>query len=359
MLKEEWLSIGYEKGLIDDVSENEWVTFSEVYKAWFKTKINRIRPQSVDRIEVTYNKYYAFTEFVKEPVHSIDEFKIYTFLNKILIERGNICKKEFARIMQIVNNVMVYAFDLNIGHAYCVNWSVVNRYIALDNIKSNEVKEFAVSEEDREALGRAVLIDKIYPEKRSASLVLLLNFYLGLRIGELASLRWQDVHLMERFVYVHSTEVKSYERDEEGERSDCIVYHAQDRTKTPHSVRRVPLVKESVYILEELRKWHEHKGYSSEYLAYDGKETVLSKSLERTLTRLCVLCDIPHFSSHRIRKTFATELHRNGVPTKVISDLMGHAEMRTTEQSYIISSPDSFSLVRDVMERMPIIKLST
>ena len=181
MLKEEWLSIGYEKGLIDDISESEWVSFESAYKAWFKTKINRIRPQSVDRIEVTYNKYYAGTDFVKTPVHGLNEFAIYTFLNKILVERGNITKKEYGRIYQIANNVMQYAFDINMGHCYCVNWSSVKRYIALDNIKESETKEYAVSAEHRERFARSVLIDNVYPEKRSASLVLLLNFYLGLR----------------------------------------------------------------------------------------------------------------------------------------------------------------------------------
>lgn len=358
MTKEAWIEEGYKLGIIEEVDIDEQVSFETAYRGWFMSKINRIRPQSVDRIEVTYNKYYACSDFVKMPVHSVDEVAIYTFLNKILMERGNITKKEYGRIYQIVNNVMQYAYDLNLGHSYCVNWSMVKRYVALQNIKQNENKEYAVSARDRECFARAVLIDKVYMEKRSASLVLLLNFYLGLRIGELASLRWSDVHFGERYIHVHSTEVKSYERDSSGERVGVMLYHAQDKTKTAHSVRRVPLVNESVFILNELRKWHDAQGYDSEFLAYDGGNQILTRSLEWTLRRLCIICDIPMFNSHRIRKTFATELHQNGVPTKVISDLMGHAEMRTTEQNYIITSPDSFELVRNVMQENPIIELA-
>lgn len=358
MTVDAWIKEGYKLGVIKEVRKNEQVSFETAYRGWFKSKINRIRPQSVDRIEVTYNKYYAFSDFVKMPVHSLDEVKIYTFLNKILTERGDITKKEYGRIYQIVNNVMQYAYDLDLGHCYCVNWSMVKRYIAIQNIKQNDVKEYSVSAEDRERFARAVLIDKVYTEKRSASLVLLLNFYLGLRIGELASLRWSDVNWSEKYIYVHSTEVKSFERDENGERVGALNYHAQDKTKTVHSVRRVPLVNESVYILNELRKWHDSQGYDNEFLAFDGGDYILVRSLERTLRRLCILCEIPMFNSHRIRKTFATELHKNGVPTKVISDLMGHAEMRTTEQNYIVTSPDSFDMVRNVMQQKPIIELA-
>lgn len=358
MLKEEWLSIGYEKGIIEDISLEEQVSFETAYRKWFKTKINQIRPQSVDRIEVTYNKYYAYSDFVKMPVHSLDEVNIYTFLNKILTERGNITKKEYGRIYQIVNNVMQYANDLHIGHCYCVNWDVVKRYVAFGKIAVTDNKELAISVEQRERFARAVLIDKVYSEKRSATLVLLLNFYLGLRIGELASLRWMDINWSEKYIDIHCTEVKSYRRDENGERIGVIEYHIQDRTKTEHSMRRVPLVREAVYILCVLKDWHEKQGYDSEFLAYDGGDWVLTRSLEWALRRLCILCDIPLFNSHRLRKTFATVNHNNGVSSKILADLMGHAEIRTTEKNYIITSPDAFEMVRKIMQQKPIIKLA-
>lgn len=350
MLKEEWLSIGYEKGLIDDITESEKVPFSDVYRAWFKSKINQIKPQSVDRIEVTYNRYYRDSQLVRMAVNEIDEKAVFTFLNAVIIGSGNITYKEYQRIFQIVNNVMTYAYDLNIGHCYCINWNTVKRYVAFGNIKSNNRKEMCVSSEDRKRLASAVLDDCVYSEKRSATLLLLANFMLGLRIGELASLRWQDVNLTERYIFVHSTQTKFYARDDSGERVGCMKYHNQDTTKTPHSVRVVPLVNETVYILQILKKWHEMNGYQSDYLAYDGTDTILTRSLERTLHRLCGLVGVSDFNSHRIRKTYSSELHRNGVPTRMISDVMGHADMRTTENNYILGYDDTLSVIRNAMK---------
>lgn len=351
MNREEWIELGYANGIIKDVVVEEQVYFGNVYQAWFKMKINRIRPQSVDRIEVVYNKYYRGTELEQMPVHLITEQTVYKFINDIILRYGTITHKEYQRIYQIVYGVMQYAVDLDMGHAKMLNWSVVKRYIAVDNFASTKKKELCVSMEERQRLFHCVLVNNIYPEKRSASLCLLLNFYLGLRIGELASLRWQDVNFSERYVYIHTTEVKAYERDGEGNRVNNIAYVMQDRTKTFHSVRRIPLINESIYILNELRSWHNSKGYTSEYLAYDGVDTILTRSLERTLRRLCNLCEVSQFSSHKIRKTFASELHRFGVPTKMISEIMGHAEMRTTEQSYIISYSDSMDVVREAMQK--------
>lgn len=358
MTKEAWIEEGYKLGIIKEVDIDEQVSFETAYRGWFKMKINRIRPQSVDRIEVTYRKYYAYTDFAKMPVHLLDEVTIYTFLNKILLERGNITKKEYGRIYQIVNNVMQYAYDLNMGYCYAVNWSTVKRYIALENIISTTTVQIAITKVQREQFARAVLIDKVYSEKRSATLVLLLNFYLGLRIGELASLRWKDINWQEKYIYVHTSEVKSYDRDENGERVGVIKYHVQEEPKTEKSKRPLPLVNESIYILSVLKQWHEQQGYESEFLAYDGGDWILTRSLEWALRRLCILCDIPLFGSHRLRKTFSTVLHNNGVPTKVISDLLGHAEMRTTENNYILTAPESFEEVREVMQQKPIIELA-
>lgn len=351
MLESQWLAMGYQNGIIEDVPLDNQVIFKNVYTAWFHVKINSIKPQSVDRIECTYNKYYSSSSIIDMPVHKINEVYIYQFLNDILIKYKNITQKEFNRIYQIVNNTMQYAFECSIGYAKAINWAVVKRYIAEGNIKKNIKIEHCISSTDRMSIINAVLNDNVYPEKRSASLCVCLNFYLGLRIGELASITWNDIDFNARKLYVHTTQTKSYERDDEGNRVGAIAYHDQDTTKTPHGVRYIPLVNEAVYILLKLKEYHVKQGYEDKHIAYDGTDTILSKSIERTIARLNELCDVLPFNSHLIRKTFATTLHENGVPTKIISDLMGHAEIRTTERFYIVSTGNDITYLRDMLQQ--------
>lgn len=351
MLVNEWLEIGYDKGIIDEIPVDSYVSFATAYTKWFSSKMNTIKPQSLDRIEVTYNKYLKGSEFENMPIHTVDEKAIYTFLNNVIITYGNINKKEYDRIYQIVNNVMYYAFDIDIGYCHSVNWDIVKRHIAVDNIIPSRKKEYAISDTDKNKLFRAVLIDNIYPRKRCASLCVCLNFYLGLRIGELAALSWKDVDLAGKYVYIHTTETKSFSRDDDGCRMDHINYNVQDTTKTVYSVRKIPLIPESIYIIKLIKAYQQQRGYDSDFLAYDGSNTILSKSLERTIYKLCELCDISRFSSHKIRKTFASELHKNGVPSKVISDLMGHSDIRTTEKYYILNYEDSFGYLRQLMQK--------
>lgn len=350
MTKKEWMDIGLEKGIIDD-ELIESIPFSFAYHKWFLMKMNMIKPQSLDRIECTYNRYYQLSNFVKNNVCDITEQTVIDFLNDIILARGSISEKEFGRLFQIVNNVMIFALDLKIGGAKLLNWSLIRRYIDVGKIKSDKNKIYAVSEKDKQRLFIAVLQDNIYPEKRNACLCLLLNFFLGLRIGELASLTFSDFDFDKKIVRIYKTESKFYIRDEEGNRCGSMVYRVQDDVKTIYSVRTVPLTSSALYILGLIRDNHNLRGYDNPYLAYDGKDTILTRSLERALAKLCSLAGIKPFNTHLIRKTFASDLHNGGISTRQISDLLGHSEMSTTERCYILGY-DNLDDVRCSLEKI-------
>ena len=347
---DEWIDIGISNGVVN-MPEIEEKTFEEIYKQWFLMKINVIKAQSCDRIEVTYNRYYAGSWFVEQNVSALDEAAVIRFLTGVIVGWGNITSKEFARIYQVVNNVLVYARFLELGGVRLFDWEMIRRYVPEGRLVKDPHKDFAVPRADIERLLHEVVEQDIYPVTRSACLCPVMNFYLGLRVGELASLTWQDVDLESRVIRVCRTETKAYRRDENGERCGAMVYSVVEDVKTVYSVREVPLLPEVVCILEKLQAHHARCGYKSQYLAYDGRDTVLVRSLDRTLRKLCQYCDVKYFSTHMIRKTFATMLHGSGMPTRYISDLMGHSDMVTTERNYILSYRDNYNALLGYMHK--------
>lgn len=348
MTRQEWIDIGYEKNIIE-LEEFEKVKFEEVYKQWFQMKLRCIKNQSCDRIEVTYNRYYADTAFIEKCISNITETDIVDFLTGCIVKSGDMSYKEFGRCLQIVNNVLVYAKDLKLGGACLYDWDKIKRYLPLDSLDSGIKAEFAVKPVDVQKLMDLVINYKIYYIKQSACLCLCMNFYLGLRIGELASLTFRDFDFDRNVVRIYKTESKFYNRTEDGSKLGTMVYRVVDNCKTVYSVREVPIMPEVKCIYEKIVEHHKLNKYDSPYLAYDGKDTILVRSLDRTLRRLCLLCDMEYFNSHAIRKTFATMLHFNGVPTRAISDLMGHSEIGTTENSYILSYANSYENYYDYM----------
>ena len=323
-----------QNGLID-LDESESVKFCDAYMEWFKGRLKINRPQTMDRIEVTWNRYFAHSAFIDKCTSKISEKDIIDFITTAVISGGSVSHKELERILQILRNTLSYVRDMGCVGSRLYDWDAVKRNIPTNYIVSQSKNESALSRETVRIILHKVIHEDIYPEKRSACLLLCLNFFLGLRVGELAALRFEDFDTVNRVVNITRSDSKSFERDESGNR--LAMHYDTRETKTTYSVRTLPLMVESVYIYELIRKHHSACGYESPYLCYDGADTIRVRSLDRTLRRLCVLCDVTHFNTHLIRKTFASMLHHANVPTRAISDLRGHSEISTTERSYNLS----------------------
>ena len=69
MTEKEWLDIGRKSGAVETCRKS--AAFVEVYKKWFVMKMRTVKPQTLDRIECTYNRYYKDTEFEIRQLHEI------------------------------------------------------------------------------------------------------------------------------------------------------------------------------------------------------------------------------------------------------------------------------------------------
>ena len=348
MTEAEWLSIGYEKNIIE-IMNSEEIAFHDAYTAWFRMKMTCVKPPSLDRIEVTYNRYYDGHPLVEKYISKITEQDIIDFLTPIIMSDARITLKELQRILQIVRGTLVYFRDIKKGGVCLYDWECIKRHIPMSKLDFSCKQETAVPVAHVEKLIEHVTRFKVYSQKQCGCLALCMNFYLGLRIGELASLTFNDFDFERNVIKIYKTESKFYERLEDGSKIGCMVYRVMDDCKTVYSVREIPILPEVKQFYELIKDWHDVHKIDSPYLADDGDEVILVQSLATTLRKLCQLCDVPYFHSHMIRKTFATKLHFSNVPTRVISDLMGHAEIGTTENNYILSYGKNYSKVMEYM----------
>ncbi len=348
MTIQEWIEVGLQNGLVIEEAV-ESLTFDEAYSNWFRVKCSSCRMSTVDRYEVTYKRHFKDFDFIQKKLDSISERDLIEFLTRLIVSHGSLSSKEFSRIYQILHGVLNYARDMGLSGARLYDWNMVKRNLPDNRIMNFDKQECAISRESVEKLLKSVLDDKVYEQKQSASLCLCLNFYLGLRIGELSALQFADFDLTKRVVSVSRSDIKYYERDIHGNKERLS--YASGMCKTSKSVRMIPLVSEAVCILEKIKEHHAACGYKSDYLVYDGSHCIRYRSLDRTLRRLCKLNGMPSFNTHLIRKTFATTLHHAGVPTKVIADLMGHSEMQTTERNYILSFEKKHDEYRQLMKK--------
>ena len=182
-----------------------------------------------------------------------------------------------------------------------------------------------------EAAKKLVAVAKAYNE--TAWIVVILALGTGMRLGEIFALSWDSIDLEKEKLAVVQSAVKM--------NHGTIV---QKDVKTKSSRREIPLPKYVTEALREYKAWQEATiphlpNYRDEgFLVTNNKGNILhpaSFSYHVFKKILLERAGIPEkFRFHDLRHTHATWLLEAGVNTKVVSERLGHANIRITLDTY-------------------------
>lgn len=190
------------------------------------------------------------------------------------------------------------------------------------------------SEEEKNAVIALAYADA-EATKNALPLAIPLLFQTGIRDGELCGLHWRDVS--NSHMHIRSEIIEQMDDD-----GNFNGYRWIDHCKSKAGDRIIPLNSEAKKILTEVKKLNFANGLpvgQNDFIfarKYRGKiDFCTTRCFEIRLKRYCRDAGMDVLKSqHDIRRTFATNLHYLGVPTKSISALMGHETTKQTD-SYI------------------------
>ena len=226
-------------------------------------------------------------------------------------------------------------FVLNQFASYLVLNNYIDSYpLILNNIKypksRDEIKYKALPKEIRQDY-----IKKLNNHQPLKTLCYL-GLYAGMRIGEILSLRWKDIDLDKRVIYINSSLTKTYQFNNNGE--TISNKRKIGTTKTNCSIRAVPIIDE---LYKTLTEWKVLQlvanGKVKDSLLFDHENDLRSYSGTRRLLKRfndkygLSKYDI-HF--HTFRHTFATMLFEKKINPKIIQLLLGHKSVKTTLEIY-------------------------
>ena len=336
--------------ILDRIAGDKMYQFGNAFIRFRNLKLfmSGVTPETVDRYEVTYNRYFANSVLATMDIRQIDSNAVSNFFVQIISKEKKMTTREFQRIKHILKATIDFVYDEELDDEELdavreIDWDKVKRRTSEHGKLYKKVKrQYAVSIPEKEILKQKVLDEKVYQERFASVLLLLINFSLGLRIGELVALREEDVDLRRHVVYVNSS-MKTYKRRDDYGNAIGGAEHVVGETKTPKGKRTIPLSYNAQQLFTILFAYRKERGFKSPYLAYDGvRVRAKTKSMARILKVLCERTDIEEFTSHIIRKSFATALSCNPeIDIATISEYLGHAQVSTTVNNYIIPARES------------------
>ena len=138
----------------------------------------------------------------------------------------------------------------------------------------------------------------------------------GLRLGELSGLEWGDVDFVKRQLIVRRTLTRG-------------------QLSTPKSgrIRRVPMTER----LHATLRGHRHLRGEKVFCQPDGAP-LEPRWVKRIFDHVTRVAGLPSMRVHDMRHSFASQLVMAGVPLRAVQELLGHANIKTT-QRYAHLSP--------------------
>lgn len=262
----------------------------------------------------TYLFYLQITDiyFVKHfdlDLENITSELINEIISTDIINYSNSTSKLITGLIQRVLN---YAYDKKY-----INKQVIVKI--KQKSKTNKSVE-ALTKFEQQKLEQYILNNKKYYHYG-----VLISFYTGLRIGELLSLKWQNINFENKMINIETTTCKISLNHK--------TIEIEDTPKTNSSIRQIPITPFLRQILKELKVYQQN---NSEYVVSKSVGKKLDvRTYQASFENLLKKLNIKHYGFHSLRHTFATRLLENKIDIKTISELMGHSNPTITLNRYV------------------------
>ena len=300
------------------------MSFREVLFLWLNNRKIKLRPQ-------TYAKYSQMIEnHLAKTIGSQKISKINTsYLNKLLEEKincGRLDKNGGLSTSYVKTLIFIIqsAIEFAVAQGYC---QPMRGEISTLPKKKTDYPVFSFDEQLR-------LESHMQEDMDGTKLGVLICLYTGLRIGELCGLQWSDIDFRKNTISVHRTVYRTInDNSDVGEPKTKLV---AGEPKTISSYRDIPIPSSLLSLLQSYKKYSSSKWV----VADDNMEFLDPRTYQYRFQRYLKDCAVPERNFHALRHAFASRCIEVGMDVKSLSEILGHASVNITLNTYVHSSMD-------------------
>lgn len=292
---------------------NSPMLFQDIAEQWIES--NRIQLKGSTQLRYRYLlDTHLLPTLGPIPLDQLSESQINCFLAQKLVNgrldgKGGLSPAYVRSMILVVCAVLRFAFAQGL-YPTCTIGTTKPSYA------KKEIKPLSHSEHLR-------LCSYCMEDSSGTGLGVLLSLFMGLRIGEVCALRWEDVDMENRLIHIRSTISRISVNGE----SKWII----GLPKTASSMRTIPISSKLFPLLSCMCR--------KEGFVIGGAEHFVNpRTYEYRFHRLLEKCGVSDVNYHTLRHTFATRCVEVGVDIKSLSEILGHSNVSITLNTYVHSS---------------------
>lgn len=318
-------------------SKESKVSVDSWYKTWMEEyKKNNVKYGTYENYERIYELYIK-KRLGKKALADIRPEHIQSIYNKL--QNDGYSHKTISLTAVVLGGMFKQAYK---------NQMIIRNPVELATIPRNQKrkKDFRVMSAAEQKLFLQEAVNSSY-----------YNFYVvslgtGMRSGEVRALEWSDIDFKNKIIHVNGTlkyiNGKGY---------------VKDTPKTTSSERDIPMLDEVIKALKQQRKEQRELKFAvgPDWIPYPGLENLVFTSqyhrkgygipvshtaINTDLNKITAAINkagtsFEKITPHTLRHTFATRGLENGIPPKVMQELLGHTSITMTLDIYSHVLPDT------------------
>ena len=298
------------------------ITVREVLFLWLTKNRLRLKDQ-------TYAKYLYLIEnhiipklggikIKKLESVSVNNFLLEKSTNGRLDGKGGLSPSYLQTISFIINSAL--EFSVKEGYRIPLSGEIVkpNKRVYRAELEILSVQE------------QSILENYVLLQPTDRNIGILLSLYMGLRIGEVCGLKWDDIDFTSRTVHIRHTVERISNID--AKQNDTKTSLVLCETKSVSSNRIIPIPSNILSLLIDVKN---HSGFVVRGRTYEYADP---RSFQNSFHKCLESCNIRSINYHALRHTFATRCIEAGVDIKTLSEILGHASVNITLNTYVHSS---------------------
>lgn len=302
------------------------IIFKDVYEMWLDHYKTEVKESTYSRTTLLFNKH-ILPKFGDLKIKEINS----AYCQKVVTNWSKSCSsKQYPLFVNYISKVFKMAINL----AIIENNPILNISVPkAKNVEKEKKIKFYSKNQLQSFLSEIEKEENDYFRIRDYTMFRLLAFS-GCRIGEILALTWQDISFENNEITISKTVTKSKE------------YYISETPKTSSSRRKVPL---DDLTIRKLKEWKMEQikflftlGFNKANFIFtnDKNSFTINQAVTERLKIYSNRASIPNIGLHGFRHTHASLLFEAGVTMKEVQERLGHANIKTTMDTYTHMTSD-------------------